>query len=350
MKKFTLSCLSLIMVAACTTTPANDLLESDGNESVNLQNGESSETLPPGKARVRFVFDGLTFNRIPMTKTDPLGLTRGESLGLTRGESLGLTRGGDPVGLTDAGVNYLYIYEGETLLLKQTAGEAGGGSGSGTGGGSGSGSGSGTGGGSGAAGGGAGGEFGSPSLVLDYGEHALTFVASDFELDDTDNQVRSGNTFSARKTVTVNENTTTQSVVMARIKTGLRLVINDSPDNLARLNKINVVLTRPYINIPPGSQLATTYHDGPIYINFDVPQTTPAALTLYTFCPSSTEVFNQEFFVMMRDKDTNSLLCNKRVTAPLLMNRITEVRGTWLTTGSLVTVNTEWGEELVIDL
>lgn len=59
MKKFTLSCLSLIMVAACTTTPANDLLESDGNESVNLQNGaESSETLPPGKARVRFVFDG----------------------------------------------------------------------------------------------------------------------------------------------------------------------------------------------------------------------------------------------------------------------------------------------------
>ena len=102
MKKFTLSCLSLIMVAACTTTPANDLLESDGNESVNLQNGaESTETLPPGKARVRFEFEGLTFNTSPMTKTEP-------------------------VGLTDAGVNYLYIYEGETLLLKQTAGESGG--------------------------------------------------------------------------------------------------------------------------------------------------------------------------------------------------------------------------------
>lgn len=312
MKKTVLSCLSLIMVAACTTTPANDLLESDGNESVNLQNGaESSETLPPGKARVRFVFDGLTFNRIPMTKTDPLGLTRGESLGLTRG--------GDPVGLTDADVNYLYIYEGETLLLKQTAGEAGV-------------------------------EFGSPSLVLDYGEHTLTFVASDFELDDTDNQVRSGNTFSARKTVTVNENTTTQSVVMARIKTGLRLVINDSPDNLARLNKITVVLTRPYINLLPGNQLVTARHSGNINISFDVPQTTPAALTLYTFCPDFTEVFDQVVTMVMLDKDTKTLLCNKTVTVPLLMNRITEVRGTWLTTGSLVTVNTEWGEELVIDL
>ena len=210
-----MSCLSLIMVAACTTTPANDLLDSENQQSVNLQNGaESSETLPPGKARVRFVFDGLTFNTSPMTKTDP-------------------------VGLTDAGVNYLYIYEGETLLLKQTAGESGG-SGSG-------------------AGGGAGGEFGSPSLVLDYGSHTLTFVASDFELDDTDNQVRSGNTFSARKTVTVDENTTTQSVIMARIKTGLRIVINDSPANLARLNKITIVLNRTYINLLPGDQVVTQH-------------------------------------------------------------------------------------------
>jgi hypothetical protein len=297
MKKFTLSCLSLIMVAACTTTPANDLLDSENQQSVNLQNGaESSETLPPGKARVRFVFDGLTFNTSPMTKTEPLGLT-------------------------DAGVNYLYIYEGETLLLKQTAGESGSG---------------------------AGGAFGSPSLVLDYGSHTLTFVASDFELDDTDNQVRSGNTFSARKTVTVDENTTVQSVIMARIKTGLRIVINDSPANLARLNKITIVLNRTYINLLPGDQVVTQ-HSGSIYINCDVPQTTPAALTLYTFCPSFAEVFDQEFYVMMRDKDTNTILCNKRVTAPLLMNRITEVRGTWLTTGSLVTVNTAWGEELVID-
>ena len=304
MRKILMSCLSLIMVAACTTTPANDLLESDGNESVNLQNGaESTETLPPGKARVRFVFDGLTFNTSPMTKTDP-------------------------VGLTDAGVNYLYIYEGETLLLKQTAGESGG-SGSG-------------------AGGGAGGAFGSPSLVLDYGSHTLTFVASDFELDDTDNQVRSGNTFSARKTVTVDENTTTQSVIMARIKTGLRIVINDSPANLARLNKITIVLTRPYINLLPGDQVVTQYSSS-IYINCDVPQTTPAALTLYTFCPDFTEVFDQEFYVMMRDKDTNTILCNKKVTVPLLMNRITEVRGTWLTTGTLFTVNTAWGEELIID-
>ena len=298
MQKFILSCLSLIMVAACTTTPANDLLESDGNESVNLQNGaESSETLPPGKARVRFVFDGLTFNTSPMTKTDP-------------------------VGLTDAGVNYLYIYEGETLLLKQTAGESGGG---------------------------AGGAFGSPSLVLDYGSHTLTFVASDFELDDTDNQVRSGNTFSARKTVTVDENTTTQSVIMARIKTGLRIVINDSPANLARLNKITLILLTPYINLLPGNQVVPTCHSSNINISCDVPQTTPAALTLYTFCPGFTEAFNQEFYVMMRDKDTGSLLCNKKVTAPLLMNRITEVRGTWLTTGTLFTVNTAWGEELVID-
>ena len=297
MKTKVLSCLSLIMVAACTTTPANDLLESDGNESVNLQNGaESSETLPPGKARVRFEFEGLTFNTSPMTKTDP-------------------------VGLTDAGVNYLYIYEGETLLLKQTAGEYGGG---------------------------AGGAFGSPSLVLDYGSHTLTFVASDFELDDTDNQVRSGNTFSARKTVTVDENTTTQSVIMARIKTGLRIVINDSPANLARLNKITIVLTRSYINLLPGDQVVTQYSSS-IYINCEVPQTTPAALTLYTFCPSFAEVFDQEFFVTMRDKDTNTILCNKKVTVPLLMNRITEVRGTWLTTGTLFTVNTAWGEELVID-
>ena len=330
MKKFTLSCLSLIMVAACTTTPANDLLESDGNESVNLQNGaESSETLPPGKARVRFVFDGLTFNTSPMTK----GLVLGGAA-FDGAASGGLTRGGDPVGLTDAGVNYLYIYEGETLLLKQTAGESGG---------SGSGSGSGSG-----AGGGAGGAFGSPSLVLDYGSHTLTFVASDFELDDTDNQVRSGNTFSARKTVTVDENTTTQSVIMARIKTGLRIVINDSPANLARLNKITIVLTRPYINLLPGDQVVTQYSSS-IYINCDVPQTTPAALTFYTFCPSFAEVFDQEFFVVMRDKDTNTILCNKKVTAPLLMNRITEVRGTWLTTGTLFTVNTAWGEELVID-
>lgn len=298
MQKFILSCLSLIMVAACTTTPANDLLESDGNESVNLQNGaESSETLPPGKARVRFVFDGLTFNTSPMTKTEP-------------------------VGLTDAGVNYLYIYEGETLLLKQTAGESGGG---------------------------AGGAFGSPSLVLDYGSHTLTFVASDFELDDTDNQVRSGNTFSARKTVTVDENTTTQSVIMARIKTGLRIVINDSPANLARLNKIILVLADPYINLLPGNQVATAPHSGTIYVSCDVPQTTPAALTLYTFCPSFTEVFNQVVTMVMKDKDTNTLLCNKTVTAPLLMNRITEVRGTWLTTGTLFTVNTAWGEELIID-
>ena len=297
MKKFTLSCLSLIMVAACTTTPANDLLDSENQQSVNLQNGaESSETLPPGKARVRFEFEGLTFNTSPMTKTDP-------------------------VGLTDAGVNYLYIYEGEALLLKQTAGESGGG---------------------------AGGEFGSPSLVLDYGSHTLTFVASDFELDDTDNQVRSGNTFSARKTVTVDENTTVQSVIMARIKTGLRIVINDSPANLARLNKITIVLTRPYINLLPGDQVVTQYSSS-IYINCEVPQTTPAALTLYTFCPDFTEVFNQEFYVMMRDKDTNTILCNKKVTVPLLMNRITEVRGTWLTTGTLFTVNTAWGEELIID-
>lgn len=293
-----MSCLSLIMVAACTTTPANDLLENDGNESVNLQNGaESSETLPPGKARVRFEFEGLTFNTSPMTKTDP-------------------------VGLTDAGVNYLYIYEGETLLLKQTAGESGGG---------------------------AGGAFGSPSLVLDYGSHTFTFVASDFELDDTDNQVRSGNTFSARKTVTVDENTTVQSVIMARIKTGLRIVINDSPANLARLNKITLILLNPYINLLPGSQVVTTRHSSNINISCDVPQTTPAALTLYTFCPDFTEVFNQEFYVMMRDKDTNTILCNKKVTAPLLMNRITEVRGTWLTTGTLFTVNTAWGEELIID-
>jgi hypothetical protein len=184
---------------------------------------------------------------------------------------------------------------------------------------------------------------------LDYGSHTLTFVASDFELDDTDNQVRSGNTFSARKTVTVDENTTVQSVIMARIKTGLRIVINDSPANLARLNKITLILLNPYISILPGSQVATARHSNNTNISCDVPQTTPAALTLYTFCPDFTEVFNQEFYVMMRDKDTNTILCNKKVTAPLLMNRITEVRGTWLTTGSLVTVNTAWAEELIID-
>ena len=43
------------------------------------------------------------------------------------------------------------------------------------------------------------------------------------------------------------------------------------------------------------------------------------------------------------------MLSFKRVQVPLLMNRITEVRGTWLTTGTLVTVDTGWGEELVID-
>lgn len=311
MKKTVLSCLSLMMVAACTTTPANDLLESENQKSVNLQSGaETSETLPPGMARVRFEFEGLTFNRLPMTKTEP-------------------------VGLTDAGVNYLYIYEGETLLLRQVsdavaevaevAGEAG------------------------VAGAAGGGEFGSPSLVLDYGTHALTFVASDFELDDTDNQVRSGNTFSARKTVTVNENTPVQSVVMARIKTGLRIVISDSPASLARVGRIRLTLTFPYITLPPGSQVAPTQHGGAISIQAQVPQTTPAALTLYTFCPSLTETFNQTVAVMMWEKDTNKILANKYVDAPLLINRITEVRGTWITTGTLFTVNTAWEDELIID-
>lgn len=297
MKNFILSCLSLIMVAACTTNPANELLDSENQESVNLQSGgEVSETLPPGKARVRFEFEGLTFGRIPMT------------------------RGADPVGLVEAGVNYLYIYEGETLLLKQTAGEAGGG-----------------------------GVFGSPSLVLDYGSHTLTFVASDFELDDTDNQVRSGNAFGAGKTVTVDANTTTQSVVMARIKTGLRIVINDNPANLARLSKVTLLLSVPYAAILPGSQLATERHSNTLIISCDMPQTTPVAFTLYTFCPSFTEVFDQSVTVLMKDKDTNSILCNRMLTVPLLMNRITEVRGIWLTTEALVTVDTGWGEELVVN-
>lgn len=299
MKKILLSCLNLMMVAACTTTPANDLLDSENQQSVNLQNGETSESLPPGKARVRFVFEGLTFNTSPMTKTDPLGLTRG----------------GDPVGLTDAGVNYLYIYEGETLLLMQTAGEAGG-------------------------------EFGSPSLVLDYGVHTLTFVASDFELDDTDNQVRSGNTFSARKTVTVNENTPQQSVTMARIKAGIRLVINDT--DLSRVGQITVMLENPYLSLPAGGHLAINPQTN-IYIPFSLPEARPATVTVYTFCPSLTEVFNQFATLVIKDKDTNNMLSFKRVQVPLLMNRITEVRGTWLTTGSLVTVDTAWGEELVID-
>jgi hypothetical protein len=291
MQKFILSCLSLIMVAACTTTPANDLLDSENQQSVNLQNGaESSETLPPGKARVRFVLDGLTFNTSPMTKTDP-------------------------VGLTDAGVNYLYIYEGEELLLMQTAGEAGV-------------------------------EFGSPSLVLDYGEHTLTFVASDFELDDTDNQVRSGNTFSARKTVTVNENTPQQSVTMARIKAGIRLVINDT--DLSRVGQITVMLENPYLSLPAGGHLAINPQTN-IYIPFSLPEARPATVTVYTFCPSLTEVFNQFVTLVIKDKDTNNMLSFKRVQVPLLMNRITEVRGTWLTTGTLVTVDTGWGEELVID-
>ena len=308
MQKFILSCLSLIMVAACTTTPANDLLDSENQQSVNLQNGaETTETLPPGKARVRFVLDGLTFNTSPMTKTDPLGLTRGGDLGLTRG--------GDPVGLTDAGVNYLYVYEGEELLLMQTAGEAGG-------------------------------EFGSPSLVLDYGSHTLTFVASDFELDDTDNQVRSGNTFSARKTVTVNENTPQQSVTMTRIKAGIRLVINDT--DLSRVGQITVMLENPYLSLPAGGHLAINTH-AKIYIPFSLPEARPATVTVYTFCPSLTEVFNQFVTLVIKDKDTNNMLSFKRVQVPLLMNRITEVRGTWLTTGSLVTVDTAWGEELVID-
>lgn len=299
MKKILLSCLSLMMVAACTTTPANDLLDSENQQSVNLQNGETSESLPPGKARVRFVFEGLTFNTSPMTKTDPLGLTRG----------------GDPVGLTDAGVNYLYVYEGEELLLMQTAGEAGG-------------------------------EFGSPSLVLDYGAHTLTFVASDFELDDTDNQVRSGNTFSARKTVTVNENTPQQSVTMARIKAGIRLVINDT--DLSRVGQITVMLENPYLSLPAGGHLAINPQTN-IYIPFSLPEARPATVTVYTFCPSLTEVFNQFATLVIKDKDTNNMLSFKRVQVPLLMNRITEVRGTWLTTGSLVTVDTAWGEELVID-
>lgn len=308
MKKILLSCLSLIMVAACTTTPANDLLDSENQQSVNLQNGaETTETLPPGKARVRFVLDGLTFNTSPMTKTDPLGLTRGGDLGLTRG--------GDPVGLTDAGVNYLYVYEGEELLLMQTAGEAGV-------------------------------EFGSPSLVLDYGEHTLTFVASDFELDDTDNQVRSGNTFSARKTVTVNENTPQQSVTMARIKAGIRFVINDT--DLSRVGQITVMLENPYLSLPAGGHLAINPQTN-IYIPFSLPEARPATVTVYTFCPSLTEVFNQFVTLVIKDKDTNNMLSFKRVQVPLLMNRITEVRGTWLTTGSLVTVDTAWGEELVID-
>lgn len=286
MKKLLMSCLSLVMMAACTTTPADEMLDSENSQSVNVSASEN-EALPEGKRRVRFVVNGLSVN---ITKAS----------------------------LAEASVHHLYIYEGETLLLQQTDTEAGD-------------------------------AFGSPSLVLDYGSHTLTFVASEYELDDTDNQVRSGNTFSARKTVTVDENTTTQSVIMARIKTGLRIVINDSPANLARLNKITLVLTNPYINLLPGNQVATAPHSGTIYISCDVPQTTPAALTLYTFCPSFTEVFNQVVTMVMKDKDTNTLLCNKTVTAPLLMNRITEVRGTWLTTETLFTVNTEWGEEEVIN-
>lgn len=286
MKKLLMSCLSLVMMAACTTTPAEEMLDSENSQSVNVS-ASGDEALPEGKRRVRFVVNGLSVN---ITKAS----------------------------LAEASVHHLYIYEGETLLLQQTDTEAGD-------------------------------AFGSPSLVLDYGSHTLTFVASEYELDDTDNHVRSGNTFSARKTVTVDENTTTQSVIMARIKTGLRIVINDSPANLARLNKITLVLTNPYINLLPGNQVATAPHSGTIYISCDVPQTTPAALTLYTFCPSFTEVFNQVVTMVMKDKDTNTLLCNKTVTAPLLMNRITEVRGTWLTTGTFFTVNTEWGEEEVIN-
>ena len=166
------------------------------------------------------------------------------------------------------------------------------------------------------------------------------------ELDDTDNQVRSGNTFSARKTVTVNENTPQQSVTMARIKAGIRLVINDT--DLSRVGQITVMLENPYLSLPAGGHLAINTH-AKIYIPFSLPEARPATVTVYTFCPSLTEAFNQFVTLVIKDKDTNNMLSFKRVQVPLLMNRITEVRGTWLTTGSLVTVDTAWGEELVID-
>ncbi len=316
MKKLLMPCLSLVMMAACTTNPTGEMLDSESQESVNPQSALDgpSAPLPPGKARVRFVLDGVSFNRVPMTRTDP-------------------------VGLTDAGVNYLYIYEGEELLLKQVSSAVAEESGSGSGGSGGSGSGD---------SGDAGSDFGSPSLVLDYGPHTLTFVASEYELDDTDNQVHSGNAFSAGKTVTVDENTATQNVTLTRIKTGIRIVINDSPANIDRVGRIRITLAFPYTTLPPASQVATEQGQ-PAYIEVPLPQTTPAAYTVYTFCPSLTEVFNQRTVVTMWEKDTNKILSNKSLNIPLLMNRITEVRGTWISTSALITVNTAWGEELIMD-
>ena len=214
--------------------------------------------------------------------------------------------------LTETGANYLYVYENGEEIMVQTRDDD---------------------------------DFGRPSLLLDFGEHDITFVASVYELSDEENQLLSGEVFGRQVSVVVDENTETQSVSLKRIKTGLRVVVNNV--NQSKIRAVELVVARVYTALSPGELYTGNYVLKTIQIPLS--GTLPASVVVYSFCPVLSEVFNVNCILRyMGDDDV--VLMQRRFTAPLMSNRVTSAECNWSLTDADISVDTEWEDDYSIGI
>ena len=193
-------------------------------------------------------------------------------------------------------------------------------------------------------------DFGTPSILLGYGEHHVYFVASRGQNPSLDTEScnltfsRVSDTFYKDYTVNINSSTSSNiSVTLDRIVAKLRVVINDEiPCNAAALNITPHTWYYGFNYTTAAPVAAQTDVTSVITLPPSVVGTTGVAATMFTFTPASwttTVAINST-------SDNGDILGSVSVEdVPIVRNTITTISGNLFSSAksAAISLNTSWG-------
>lgn len=193
--------------------------------------------------------------------------------------------------------------------------------------------------------------FGLPSVDLDFGTHTLYFVASRGDTPSIDDHhilwSRPSDTFWKTITLTVAPQTpTTQSVVLERVITRLRIAATDEVP--ATLSKLTITPARWYYGIDYITSEPVSPQQTPRSVSVPssyIGTTGNLAMSIYGFC--SVDGFTTDVIVSAQDA-TDADIANITLSdVPLERNRITNYSGSIFTAGRSISISAddEWNEE-----
>lgn len=215
---------------------------------------------------------------------------------------------------TEAGVQYIYVYDGSTLISTQVSTDE---------------------------------NFGNPTISLTYGSHELTFIAS-VQAYPTEGKVK--DTFGYNYTLNVSSSTAQQNISLSRIVTKLQVLMDDAiPSNA---DHVTISFDR-YDTVDLSTLCGNRSISSPARLNISsaVGQIGIIVSTM-TFCESITDEWTDDVTVTFYTSSDVVIQQQTISDVPLKANRTTQLKGNWFggSNSPTLSINNTWEDTEIVNI